>query len=425
MRILMLAQFFHPIIGGEERHVRDLATALSKRGHQVSVATLWRDGLPEREVDQGVTIFRMRGLMQRWSGLFSDAGRAHAPPFPDPLLVKAIGRIVASERIEIVHAHNWLVHSFLPLKRSDGPPLVVSLHDLSLVCATKSAMRGGDEACSGPGLAKCPACAAHHYGRAKGLVTLTANWTSSWFERRLVDYFLPVSNAMATGCGLSRGPARYQVMPNFIRDDIMTAAESAPAELIEQLPKQPFIMFAGDLRRFKGVDVLIDAYSGIEMAPPLVLIGRKCQDTPVRWPANVYVFHDWPHAAVMHAWSRSLAGVLPSVGPESFGIVLLEAMASGKPVIASNVGGIPDIFDDHVSGLLVQPGDAAGLRRAISALATDEGLHRRLAEGALRRVKAFTTSSVVPRIEAVYRDVTAGRRKSAAAGDLVGFRAEA
>jgi glycosyltransferase involved in cell wall biosynthesis len=416
MRILMLAQFYHPAIGGEERHVRDLAAFLAKRGHSVGVATLWREGLPEREVDQGVNIFRMRGLTQRWRGLFSDASRTHAPPFPDPDLVRALMSITTSERIDVVHAHNWLLHSFLPLKRANGPRLVVTLHDLSLICATKTAMRGG-EACDGPGLAKCGVCAARHYGATKGLVTVAANWTAAGLERRLVDHFLPVSHAVAAGSRLAGGPTPYEVIPNFVRDDIATL-EGEADERLEQLPKQPFILFVGDLRRFKGVDVLIEAYSGLESAPPLVLIGRKCHDTPTRWPKNVHVFHDWPHAAIIHAWSMSMAGVLPSVGPEAFGIVLLEAMASGKPVIASSVGGIPDIVEDNVNGMLVRAGDRRGLAQAITALAADEGLRRRLAAGALRKVTAFTASNVVPRIEAVYREVLARKRPAHAAGTL-------
>ena len=63
----------------------------------------------------------------------------HAPPFPDPGVAASLRTVFASERIEVVHAHNWLLHSFLPLKRADGPRFVVSLHDLSLVCATKGA----------------------------------------------------------------------------------------------------------------------------------------------------------------------------------------------------------------------------------------------------------------------------------------------
>ena len=94
MRILMLAQFYPPVIGGEERHVCDLAAFLARRGHWVGVATLWQEGLPEREVNQGVKIFRIRRLMQRWRGLFSDASRTHAPPFPDPGLAAGLRRIL-------------------------------------------------------------------------------------------------------------------------------------------------------------------------------------------------------------------------------------------------------------------------------------------------------------------------------------------
>ncbi len=415
MRVLLLAQFYPPNIGGEERHVRDLAASLAKRGHYVAVATLWQDGLAEHEVDQGVQIFRIRGLLQRWSGLFLDPARTHAPPFPDPGLTASLRRIVVSERIEVVHAHNWLLHSFLPLKRAGGPRLVVTLHDLSLVCATKQAICRG-ELCSGPSFAKCGGCVAHHYGAAKGSVTLATNWTSSWFERRLVDRFLAVSTAIAVGNGLPGGPTPYEVVPNFIRDDV-ASPDGGQDERLEGLPKQPFILFVGDLRRFKGVDVLMAAYAQLDNVPPLVLIGRKCHDSPTHWPKNVHVFHDWPHAAVMQAWRRSMAGVLPSVGPEACATVLMEAMASGRPMITSNIGGNPDIVDDNISGLIVQPGDQAGLARAIQAMATDEGLRQRLSDGALQKVKTFMASNVVPQIESVYRGVLARERPVIAAAN--------
>jgi glycosyltransferase involved in cell wall biosynthesis len=408
MRILMLTQFFPPTIGGEERHVRDLAICLAQRGHSVSVATLWREGLPEREVDEGVVIFRIEGLAQRWRGLFSDPSRTHAPPFPDPGLVRALKRLIRSERPDVVHAHNWLLHSFLPLKRANGPGLVVTLHDASLICATKQSIRCG-ETCSGPGLAKCCACAARHYGAAKGVVTLAANSASGLFERRLVDCFLAVSNAVAEGNRLPGGPAPYRIVPNFVRDQVANL-DSGDDGRASQLPRQPFILFVGDLRPYKGVDVLVEAYAGLESVPPLVLIGRKFHDMPTRWPANVHVFHDWPRPAVMQAWRRSMAGVVPSVGPEPCATVLMEAMACGKPVIASTAGGNSEIVENNVSGLLVRPGDRLALAQAISALTADERLRDRLAAGALRRVKAFMASSVVPRVEAVYSDVLAARR---------------
>ncbi|RBP07115.1 glycosyltransferase involved in cell wall biosynthesis [Roseiarcus fermentans] len=419
MRILMLTQFYHPAIGGEERHVRDLAGFLVGRGHHVAVATVWRDGLPEREVDQGVRIVRIKGLTQRWRGLFTDPNRTHVPPFPDPGLTAALWRVIASERIEVVHAHNWLLHAFLPLKRANGPRLVVTLHDLSLACVTKSAIHRG-ETCSGPALRKCAACAADHYGAAKGSITLAANWMSGGLERRLVDRFLPVSAAVAVGNRLVDGPTPWEVVPNFVRDDVASPG-GAGDERLAGLPREPFILFVGDLRRFKGVAVLSRAYAGLEGAPPLVLIGRNCPDTPTQWPSNTHVFHDWPHDAVMHAWSRSLAGVLPSIGPEACATVLMEGMASGRPMIATRVGGNPDIVHHDVNGLLVRPGDSDGLAQAIAALAADEGLRSRLAAGARRTVKAFMASSVGPRIEAVYRDVLDHRRPAPATAAGIGF----
>ena len=246
-------------------------------------------------------------------------------------------------------------------------------------------------------------------------MTLAGNWLASQFERRLVDRFLPVSNAIAVGSKLPAARRPTKSCP--ISSATTLLRFMAKPTTLEQLPKHPFILFVGDLRRFKGVHVLIEAYAGLIGAPPLVLIGRKCHDTPTHWPKNVHVFHDWPHAAVMHAWSRSMMGVLPSVGPEACGIVLLEAMASGKPMIASTAGGIPDIVDDNVNGLLVQPGDPRGLAQAIRALVADEPLRGRLAAGALRKAAAFKASNVVPRIEAVYRDVLDRKRPAAATVD--------
>src|SRR5437588_10936768 len=112
----MLAQFYPPIIGGEERHVRDLSIELVARGHQVTVATIWQEGMPAFECDQGVRVHRIRGSMQRVPLFFTVKERRHLPPFPDPELLWALRGIIIHERPDVVHAHNWIVHSFTPLK---------------------------------------------------------------------------------------------------------------------------------------------------------------------------------------------------------------------------------------------------------------------------------------------------------------------
>ena len=398
----MLAQFYPPTVGGEERHVADLSAALVERGHQVAVATLWHAGLPEFETERGVRVYRIRGTAQRAEHLFSESGRRHAPPFPDPELVLALRRIVGIERPEVVHGHNWLVRSFLPLKKWSGARLVMTLHDYSLVCAKKSMLRS-NAPCDGAGI-RCWGCAAEHYGAVKGTPTLIGNWVMSAFERSLVDVFIPVSQAVARMTGVGSGRRRSRVIPNFVPDRFESNGADRDPRLA-QLPDRPFLLYVGDLRRFKGIQVLLAAHAGIANAPPLVLIGRKDADTPARFPENVVVLDPLPHGAVMAAWRKSLIGLLPSIGPETFGIAALEAMAMGRPVIASRIGGLPDIVIDGETGLLVPPGDGDGLRRAIEGLLDDPALRERMGQAARQRAMEFRASAIVPRIEQVYQVV--------------------
>jgi hypothetical protein len=98
-----------------------------------------------------VQVYRVRGTVHRANHLlFSDPGRGYAPPFPDPELAAGLRRVVREVRPDVVHAHNWLVYSYLPIKRWAGVPLVATMHDFGMACA-KWTMIYRDAACSGPG----------------------------------------------------------------------------------------------------------------------------------------------------------------------------------------------------------------------------------------------------------------------------------
>jgi len=88
-------------------------------------------------------------------------------------------------------------------------------------------------------------------------------------------------------------------------------------------------------------------------------------------------------------WNSLNIAVAPSLH-EAFGLVALEAMACGIPVVAAAVGGLKEIVQDGESGLLVPPGDAAALAQALRALLANEPLRLRLAQGALRRAELFS-----------------------------------
>jgi glycosyltransferase involved in cell wall biosynthesis len=406
LRILMLAQFYAPIVGGEERAVQDLSVALARRGHEVSVATLAQDGLPSYEGRDGVTIHRLRGSFQRMGRLFSDVGRRHVPPIPDPEVVRSLHQVIREERPDVIHAHNWFVHSMAPLRRLRAAPLVLSLHDYSLTCANKRLMQKEIVPCSGPGLRKCVSCARSQYGDLKGISTALSIRATAPLLRAAVDLFLPVSEAVALRTGLVGSDAPYQVMPNFLPDRVFSVpAEHEDKVAGKDLPSAGFLLFVGDLAHDKGADVLLDAYRQLRDAPPLVLIGRPLSAALRDAPPNVTILGPRSHATVLEAWRRCSVAVVPSIVQETFGIAALEAMSMSAPVVAAESGFLPELVVDGVTGIVTPPGRPAELAAALARLVADPGLRRSMGEAGRRRALLFTEAAVVPRVERVYREL--------------------
>ena len=403
MRIVMLAQFYHPIFNGEIRYIRDLSLELVARGHDVAVATLWQEGLPLFECDQGVRIYRIRSSMQRVDALFRDKAHRHAPPFPDPEVLWGLRRIIIQERPHIVHAHNWIVHSFTPLKTWSKARLVVTLHDCSFVCAKQNLEHQG-ALCSGPGMMKCLECATHHYGTARGVPITLGHRLGKHIEGQMVDMFLPVSKALVEVTHMDRYNLPYRVIPNFLSDTVdMWPDKNDP--LLDQLPRGNYLLFVGDMGRGKGEDVLLRAYAHMEHQMPLVFIGRSVTDFLAHCPPHVKVLSEWPHSSIMQAWSRCAIAVIPSTAFDSCPTVTLEAMAMGRPVVASRIGGLSEIVRDGETGLLVDPGNEHALHQAIEHLVAHPALRERMGASAKQRVMQFQASSVIPQIEQVYQEV--------------------
>jgi glycosyltransferase involved in cell wall biosynthesis len=178
-----------------------------------------------------------------------------------------------------------------------------------------------------------------------------------------------------------------------------------------------YFLFVGRIAPNKGLPHLIDALAALDptSAPHLVLMGRDWGERAsleerarargvfdrVRFLGNVESLTQY--RGVLR---RANALVLPSEW-EAFGLVLLEAMAAGTPVIATAVGGVPEVLDAGRAGRLVAYGDPAALAKALRATLDDREATRRLVASASERVRSFDWSETVARHRALYREVVA------------------
>jgi glycosyltransferase involved in cell wall biosynthesis len=412
-----VSDFYPPIIGGLERYVQTLAHELMRRGHQVAVATLRHEGAPPYELDAGVRVHRLVGWNRLLAPFYASSARQFHPTAPDPGVMAGLRRIVAQERPDVVHAHGWMLYSCLPLTAWSNAGLIVTLHDYGLVCPKKTYLYA-DRICTGPAYARCLHCAGRSYGGLKAAALTTGLAVSSRLHRR-VDRYLAVSAAVrdATMAGARRS-LPIEVIPPFISDNVLDEAAAAGRPAF--LPSEDgYILFVGALGAHKGLHVLLQAYAGAPAnLPPLVLIGTEYSDTPAQFPHGVTVARNAAHAQVMAALAHCAVGVVPSIWPEPLSLAAVEAMACGRPVVASATGGLPDAVIHGETGLLVAPGDAGALREALCTLLSDRALCRRMGEAARRHARLFTASMVIGRIEQVYAHVQA-RKDGAAHRDIV------
>ncbi len=368
---------------------------LRREGVAVEVLAPSYRGLEGGEVD-GVRVHRFRYAPRRWEDLTHDQtapDRIRERPWYLGLVpgyalagMRAAARLASRDRFDVVHVHWPIPHALFGLaaRRVAGVPLVLTFHGVELTWTRR----------------RWPILAPflRHVIRTADAVTANSSYTAalirSVYDRDVV-----------------RIPFGATIEP--------PGAEPVPAKPAGG----PFeLLFAGRLVERKGVHYLLEALAGLRARRPVYL--RVVGDGPLRaWLearagelglADRVRFDGFVSSEELaRRFASCDAFVLPAVvdakgDTEGLGVVLVEALTYARPVVASAAGGIVDVIRDGETGLLVPPGDAGALARAIAELVDDPVRARALgAAGRAHVEREFSWPVIIERLLSLYRSVAA------------------
>ena len=352
----------HLEIGGIPRHVVTLSRALVRRGHAVTVVS--GGGVLVGELGQAGIVYRGMPL------------RTKSEVHPKLLAaVLALRRIVRQDGIDLLHAHTRVAQVVAAaVSAATGVPFVTTCHGFYRLRL-------------GRRLVPC-------WGRRVIAI-------SGAVRRWLLAAGVPDDRIVTVLNGIDVEPGSWIVDEGALAQFRQAAG----------LDSGPVVGIVGRVVQVKGHRWLLEAFARVasEITEAQLLVVGDGPDRPtleqmaaamglsrrVRCVASV------PDVRIALAAMDVVA--VPSLWEEPFGLVVVEAMAAGRAVVASNAGGIPEIIRDGETGVLVERGDTAGLIAALGRLLRDDACRSRLAEaGRQAAVERFSSGRMAAEVEAVY-----------------------
>ncbi|WP_052669737.1 glycosyltransferase family 4 protein [Nitriliruptor alkaliphilus] len=372
MRVALVSPYALTVPGGVQAHVTALAAALRRDQHEV------------------VVIGPGDARAGRTGELTVGVGRPFAVPFNGsvapialwPLAARSTRRAIAAVEPDVIHVHEPLVPWVgLAAATTSSAPVIGTFHawsDSSRLYRTARPVARRIAEGLAVRLAVSEAAAGYHAG-ALGLPT-----------------------------------SRFRLVPNGV--DVARFADAEPfADLVD--PARPALLFVGRLERRKGLEPLVRAFTRLKTDRPelrLIVVGdgperERCEGLlPAGLRSDVRFLGRVDHDDLPRYYASCDLAIQPSLGGESFGIVLLEAMAAGKPLVASDIPGYRTVASDGRQGRLVAPNDPAALATAIGALLDNPALRTAMADDGRRTVAEYDWSRVAARVADVYREARAG-----------------
>ena len=359
-RVLIVTHYWPPHVGGIETVAVEQASRLAERGWEVRVVTsrLRGDEAHERYGPVMVDRFRCVNLLER---LYS------VPvPLVSPTMLFGLWKRTRKADVVVAHGHVYIGTSFAAVAaRLRKRPFVLVQHAPFI-----------------------------DYGRGLNVVERAADRTVGRRVIRSARTVIAVSEFTADFVRSLVPDAPIEIVGSGVDHGRFTAnaaaAESRPSRA------RPTVLTVRRLVPRNGVDCLVEAWqrAGLGARAELVIGGTGPEIAEIQKLAagdpSIRVLGYVPDDELPALYRNADLFVLPSRSGEGFGLVALEAMASGLPVLATSSGGVVDIVKDGVNGRLVPPNDVPGLAEALTQLVDDGPLRTELAQGARRSAGAST-----------------------------------
>jgi glycosyltransferase involved in cell wall biosynthesis len=380
MRIAELHWAFPPTIGGVETHLATLGPGLVRRGHEVSLLTGQPGELPAHDVFEGMVIERCPYL--DLNRMTPEMFTRHAAQ-----VTESIHEFLTTVNPDVIHVHNWHYFSDVPLKavlkwREEHPAaLVLTAHNSWHDDLFQQLAEYGDQYDRIIAVSQYTLDDMAEWGYHADKMRVVHHGVAPQWLDPVVRPWLPIAEAQ--GRPVIFHPARMGLAKGSL------VVVEAFRQVREVIP-DAFLLLA-------GTGQIVDW--GSVQHREIELINDRIRLYGLTSAVDIRPYH-WPDIAGVY--DAASAVVYPSVFPEPFGIVVIEAMARGRPVVITRTGGMPEIITHEVDGLIVDPNDADQLAQALIRLLRNRDLAESLGRQARQRVAAsFTAERMIERTEDV------------------------
>jgi glycosyltransferase involved in cell wall biosynthesis len=403
MNILFISEYFYPkVMGGGEINLFLLAKHLSEKGIKVFVLTSYFRGLKRREKVSGITVLRRLKTSPSVSGLVSNWIRGFF--FPRSV-TKEIRKITKEIDIDIIH---FIGQSIIAsdICSSIKKRCVATIESYIALCPKGDLLYKGKHVCyrncNFHSFVSC-LISSNEIGKLRNRFYLRFNpllWLYIYLHNRRLKSALKNCRLIAISGFVKKRLASLgldsTVIPNIVETGRFYSKESSD--------KKIKIIYLGSLTVYKGPQILLEAAKGLSCRIELYgegnlkdklqkIIEKNGLDAEVKSPVS---YEDIPEI-----YSKADIIVFPSLWPEPFGRIAVEAMASSKPVIASDIGGITETLGDN--GILIEPGNVDQMKKAIIKLINDEKIRQKMGRQGTPISAKYSKEIIIKRLIDFYK----------------------